>query len=202
MRRCRARVTRRCWAPSWRLRSSRRRSVSAASTMRARESLVSSSWARSSARSRSLSSARPAALETASSRAGSSLSAASWTSAATFSPRRSRIVTARAAVGTTSTCFPSTSTYSWDARHPVAELERGVSQGTGERVSKLSWLRVIAQLDDELADPDPRKARLEQTEEIGDRHGGEGQPLGRLEARRDARRTRGRRSAWPRAARS
>ena len=59
-------------------------------------------------------------------------------------------------------------------RHPVAELERGVSQGAGERVSKPALLRAVAQLDHELAEPDPREARLEQTEQIGDRHGGEG----------------------------
>ena len=70
-------------------------------------------------------------------------------------------------------------------RDPVAELERGVSQGAGERVSKPSLLGTVAQLDHELADSDPREARLEQTEEIGDRHGGKGHALGRLEARGD-----------------
>ena len=59
-------------------------------------------------------------------------------------------------------------------RHPVPELERGVSQGAGERVSEPALLRVVAQLDHELAEPDPREARLEQTEQVGDRHGGEG----------------------------
>ena len=37
--------SRRCWAPSWRSRSSRRRSASPASTMRAREARTSASWA-------------------------------------------------------------------------------------------------------------------------------------------------------------
>ena len=71
-------------------------------------------------------------------------------------------------------------------RDPVADLERGVSQCAGERVSKSSLLRTIAQLDHELADSDPREARLEETEEVGDRHGGKSHALGRLEGRGDS----------------
>ena len=69
---CSATATSRCWAPSWRLRSSRRRSESPASTIRAREPLSSSSRARSSTFSRTFSSAIAAAPATASSRIGSS----------------------------------------------------------------------------------------------------------------------------------
>ena len=56
--------TSRCCAPSCRLRSMRRRSASAASTMRVRDAASSSSRARSSASSRSLVSARAAAAVT------------------------------------------------------------------------------------------------------------------------------------------
>ena len=54
---------RRCWEPSCRLRSSRRRSLSPASTTRARDARSSRSWASSSACSRSFSSAKPAAAD-------------------------------------------------------------------------------------------------------------------------------------------
>jgi hypothetical protein len=47
-------------------------------------------------------------------------------------------------------------------------------------------LGVVAEFDHELADPDPREAGLEQTEQVGDWHGGEGHRLGRLETPRDA----------------
>src|SRR5205823_11065199 len=66
-------------------------------------------------------------------------------------------------------------------RHPVPELERRVSQGAGERLSEPALLWVVAQLDHQLAEPDSREARLEQTEQVGDWHGGEGHHLGRLE---------------------
>ena len=81
-------VTSRCWAPSWRLRSIRRRSASSAATIRARDARTSASWARTSAARRSFSSTSPAVARTDSTSAGSSSSAGSWTSAATSSPPR------------------------------------------------------------------------------------------------------------------
>ena len=111
-----------------------------------------------------MSSARPAALETASSRAGSSPRAASWTSAATFCAAALEDRDGSSCGRNDVDLLPVDIHVLLGGRHPVAELERGVSQGAGERVSKLTLLRTIAQLDHELAEPDPREARLEQTE--------------------------------------
>ena len=81
--------TSRCCVPSCRSRSIRRRSVSVASTSRARDACSSASFASSSARSRSFSSVSAAAAQTESTSSGFSRSAGSWTSAATGSPSRS-----------------------------------------------------------------------------------------------------------------
>ena len=83
--------TSRCWVPSWRSRSIRRRSSCAASTIRAREARSSSSRARSSACRRSFSSASPAAAPAEATSSGSSASAGSWTSAAIRRPSRSHL---------------------------------------------------------------------------------------------------------------
>jgi hypothetical protein len=71
---CSASVTSRCWAPSCRLRSMRRRSASAAVTMRSREACSSASRAVTSACSCRFSSATPAATPIASTSSGSSSS--------------------------------------------------------------------------------------------------------------------------------
>src|SRR5690348_14693307 len=73
------RVTSRCCAPSCRSRSSRRRSASPASTIRAREARTWSSWTWISACSRACSSARLAAAAATRISSGSCLSSASWT---------------------------------------------------------------------------------------------------------------------------
>ena len=70
-------VTSRCWAPSWRFRSRRRRSASVAATSRARDARTSASCARTSAARRSFSSTSPAVARTDSTSAGSSSSAGS-----------------------------------------------------------------------------------------------------------------------------
>ena len=69
---CSAMPTRRCCAPSCRLRSSRRRSASPAATIRSRDALISASCGSRSASSRALSIAIPAAAVTASTSSGSS----------------------------------------------------------------------------------------------------------------------------------
>ncbi len=85
----------RCWAPSWRLRSTRRRSAPGAATMRVREALISIRWARAWACRRSFSMASPAAAATADTSPGWSARTGSWMSAAIGSPSRANIVTAR-----------------------------------------------------------------------------------------------------------
>ena len=82
-------ATSRCWAPSCRLRSSRRRSAVPASTIRAREARSSSTRARSCACRRSFSIARPAAAATERSSSGSSHSVRSCTIAPTRRPSSS-----------------------------------------------------------------------------------------------------------------
>ena len=76
-RNCMERATRRCWAPSWRLRSRRLRSASPAVTRRSRDARSSSSRVCASACRCSFSSAMPAAADTASTSSGSSSSEAS-----------------------------------------------------------------------------------------------------------------------------
>ena len=94
-RRASIRFSIRCWAPSWRLRSTRRRSAPDAATMRALDALISSRWARACACRRSFSIASPAAAATADTRPGWSARTGSWISAAIGSPSRASIVTAR-----------------------------------------------------------------------------------------------------------
>ena len=77
IRSCSDSATSRCWAPSCRSRSSRRRSASPAATMRWRDACTSASRASDSASRRSFSSAIVAAAQTASTISGSSSSDAS-----------------------------------------------------------------------------------------------------------------------------
>src|SRR3954451_4447758 len=93
---CSDRATRRCWAPSCRSRSRRRRSARPVSMSRARDSLRSSSRARSSASRRWLAIASAAAAATALKSSGSSQRLRSCTSAPMRSPSRSTMVAARA----------------------------------------------------------------------------------------------------------
>ena len=122
----------RCWAPSCRSRSSRRRSSSPARTMRARESRSSSSCARSSACSRSFSSASRAAEPAASSSAGWSSSTGSWMIAASSSPTSVTARSRRVEAGSSSTLLVRP-----DAalRQPERELERRVADRPRERVA-------------------------------------------------------------------
>ena len=87
--------TSRCCTPSCRSRSKRRRAVSSAATMRARDARTSCSWARSSACSRAFSSDSRAALDTASISFGSSCSDGSYESAASGAPSCRSTVVAR-----------------------------------------------------------------------------------------------------------
>ena len=89
-------ATSRCWAPSCRLRSSRRRSAVPASTIRARDDRSSSTRARSCASRRSFSIARPAAVATLATSSGSSQRTRSWTIAPTRLPSWSTEVQERA----------------------------------------------------------------------------------------------------------
>ena len=108
IRSCSDRATSRCWAPSWRSRSSRCRSASPAATIRRRDACSSASRASDSARRDSFSSAMAAAARTASTISGSSSSDESQTLAATARPSRSIVALAGSAVtGGTSTLLPS-----------------------------------------------------------------------------------------------
>src|SRR5215207_959344 len=100
MRSCSATETSRCWAPSWRLRSSRRRSASPAATMRSREARSSASRPSDSACSRASSRAIAAAAATAPTSSGSSSSDASWISIASSWPSRSTGAAAQWSPGT------------------------------------------------------------------------------------------------------
>ncbi len=91
--------TSRCWVPSWRSRSIRRRSASVASTSRARDACSSTSRARSSACRRSFSSARLAAAHTDRTSSALCSSTGSCSSAAIGCPSRSTNVALPAAVG-------------------------------------------------------------------------------------------------------
>ena len=120
-------ATSRCWAPSCRLRSRRRRSTSPAVTSRSRDSLSSLRRCSASVRSCRFSSATAVAAAAASSNSGSSSSAMSWTIAATGRPLSSTGVTARpdpATVGPRSTA--STRSGSPSARRSACCMSRAL----------------------------------------------------------------------------
>ena len=145
--------TRRCWAPSWRSRSSRRRSASPASMMRAREERRSSSWARASAWRRSFSSARRAADATSSTSSGLSRRSARWTRSATGRPSRTSGVTARPSERSGVDRPPARVRVAALADR-VGDLELRVGQSLGEPVPQAAGGSRLAQLDDQ-----PRKGR-------------------------------------------
>ena len=127
----------RCWAPSWRLRSSRCRSFCPASITRAREPCSSSRCARCSACRRPFSSAIPAAAPTAASSSGSSSSAGSWSER-----RHARAVAvdqrrrpAAAVVGQLDALAVEIGP-ALELGQPVGERQRRIAQRARERVAR------------------------------------------------------------------
>ena len=138
--------TSRCWAPSWRSRSRRRRSASPVATTRARDVRRCSSWARISACSRSFSSARRAAAATSSATSGSSSRPGRCDSSATrSSPRTSGVTSPSSTIGQPS---PSTSLPSSSDRR-ASLMGRAAS---GQLVTKAAGRRRRRRLDDEARD--------------------------------------------------
>ena len=178
-------ATSRCCAPSWRLRSSRCRSLSATSTIRAREPRSSSRRARSSTCSRVFSSAMPAAAVTAASSSGSSSSDGSCSNAATGAPcpvdhrHRAPIVSARQLHGPAVVVGVGS-----EVGQPVRERQRRVTQRARQRVAEIRRRGMGPQPDDELAHGRAGQSRVEEADQEGERSEAddeEGDPSDRLE---------------------
>ena len=189
------RATSRCWAPSCRLRSSRRRSCVPASTIRAREVRSSSTRARSWACRRSFSIARPAAAATEPSRSGLLLQRRvvhDRADAAALEldrrPRASGVVVARqldrVALGVDPAAL---------VLEPEHELERAVAERVGQPASaacRCPAPRRARSSSSETA-PGARDAAADEAEEEDPRDRGEDDQAGRAEhvgEPRDARR--------------
>ena len=126
-------ATSRCWPPSWRSRSIRRRSLSAAARMRARDSCSSSLDVSTRSARRWFSSQTSAKPPTASRYARCSLSPASWMSAATGPVSDSMTVTARSE--------PSSGSH---AGHPSAVTQPSPSRGRGYTSSSDGSMTTLA----------------------------------------------------------
>ena len=185
----------RACAPSCRLRSSRRRSVSPALTMRARDARSSSIRARSSAASRAFSSASAAAAPPRATSCGSSASERSWRIAAIRSPCSSTGVHSpvgqlhRPAVGVDE---------ARRLREPVRERHRRVAERVGERRADRVRPRRLPDLRHQRREPVAlREPAAQQPGEEAERDGREraGSPARSSHVRARARRPRRRTAA-------
>ena len=151
--------TSRCCVPSWRLRSIRRRSMSAASTMRARDAFSSSSRARSSAWSRSFSSAKAAAAQTACTSSSSSLHArvddqrGHGTAVCLDQPHRSRVAVRWQLDGPAARI--DVAGFLWE---PVGEPEVRVVERARQRFPYLIGAASVLELHDERGHAGPCEA--------------------------------------------
>ena len=144
-RRLSASATSRDCAPSCRLRSSRRRSASPASTSRSRDARSSRRLARSSASSRWFSSSSAVAAPAARTVCRSSASARSCTIAAMRRPSRSTSVAARPAspVAGSVTERPVLVDVAVLLGHPEREAQRRVSERGGQRAAQIAAPRQV-----------------------------------------------------------
>ena len=190
-------VTSRCWAPSWRLRSIRRRSASVAATMRVRDARTSASCARTSAARRSFSSTSPAVARTASTSAGSSSNAGSCTSAATSSPRTVTSVIARSGPCGSSSGRPAGVDVAAVAE-AIGDVDRRVAEHRGEALAQ-ARRSVGPQLDDEVGRLRSTQPRPRQSRDEPERDEQRDPAVGRLRAWPSPRRSRSSRPARRRA---
>ena len=167
-----ASATSRCWAPSWRSRSIRRRSASAASTIRAATRgppRAEPGPAPPAARSRGRAAPR---TPTASTRPGSSRSIAG-----SYDEDREQLAVALEAGDRRAPCRRprQLDRLAVGPDEPVAgrgrerQLERRVAQRPGERVAQAAERHATAELDGEVRDARPGQPGPHQADEVADR---------------------------------
>ena len=163
--------TRRCCAPSCRLRSMRRRSASAASTMRVRDAASSSRRARSSASSRSLVAPGPPPRDGLHQRRVAPDRRVVHQHGDLLALVRDRRHRALGAVGQLDGVAPAVDVPA--VRQRVRHLQRGVAEGPGQRVAQLARRRRRPELDHQRGDvaarePLPQQAHGERHRDDGD----------------------------------
>ena len=161
----------RCWAPSWRLRSSRLRSRWPASITRPREPSSSCSFAFSSACSRPFSSAIAAAALTARAARARRRAPGRGRAPPGVVPSLSIKVTDRASSGPgRRTGRPSWSAQRVVLRQPVGEARAvGSRSARDERLGQVGGRRLGAQLDQQVADRGASQAGVEHREQEDER---------------------------------